>query len=148
MFYEPLKNNFTFRLFLNIVLIFILAIVFVFGCKYIHMYKCMYVWMNKCMYGWMDEWMCVCTGNCMCIYEWMHVCMFVELRRDLLLWTPSHGRAKSGWPARTYMLIEDVALMTNWKRDTIEICGQRGSRRSVLVVMCVCIHIYIFIELT
>ena len=26
-----------------------------------------------------------------------------ELVRDVLLWTPSHGRAKSGRPARTYM---------------------------------------------
>ena len=26
-----------------------------------------------------------------------------ELMRDVLLWTPSHGRAKAGWPARTYI---------------------------------------------
>ena len=26
----------------------------------------------------------------------------VEIIRDLLLWTPSHGRAKTGQPARTY----------------------------------------------
>ena len=26
-----------------------------------------------------------------------------ELIRDVLLWTPSHGRAKAGWPAKTYM---------------------------------------------
>ena len=27
-----------------------------------------------------------------------------ELISDLLLWTPSHGRAKAGWRARTYIL--------------------------------------------
>ena len=26
-----------------------------------------------------------------------------ELISDVLLWTPSHGRAKTGWPARTYL---------------------------------------------
>ena len=26
-----------------------------------------------------------------------------ELIRDVLLWIPSHGRAKTGWPARTYI---------------------------------------------
>ena len=33
-----------------------------------------------------------------------------ELIRDVLLWTPTHGRAKAGWPARTYIqqLCEDT----------------------------------------
>ena len=33
-----------------------------------------------------------------------------ELISDFLLWTPSHGRAKAGWPARTYIqrLCEDT----------------------------------------
>ena len=33
-----------------------------------------------------------------------------ELIRDLLLWIPTHGRAKAGWPARTYIqqLCEDT----------------------------------------
>ena len=26
-----------------------------------------------------------------------------KLISDMLLWTPSHGRAKAGWPARTYI---------------------------------------------
>ena len=26
-----------------------------------------------------------------------------ELISDVLLWTPSHGRAKAGWPSRTYI---------------------------------------------
>ena len=35
------------------------------------------------------------TGNC-----WRSM---DELIRDVLLWTPSHGRAKAGWPVRTYI---------------------------------------------
>ena len=33
-----------------------------------------------------------------------------ELKRDVLLWTPTHGRAKAGRPARTYIqqLCEDT----------------------------------------
>ena len=33
-----------------------------------------------------------------------------ELINDVLLWTPTYGRAKSGWPARTYiqLLCEDT----------------------------------------
>ena len=33
-----------------------------------------------------------------------------ELINDVLLWTPTHGRAKAGWPARTYIqqLCEDM----------------------------------------
>ena len=33
-----------------------------------------------------------------------------ELIRDVLLWTPTYGRAKAGWPARTYVqqLCEDT----------------------------------------
>ena len=33
-----------------------------------------------------------------------------ELVRDVLLWTPTYGRAKAGWPARTYIqqLCEDT----------------------------------------
>ena len=33
-----------------------------------------------------------------------------ELIRDVLLWTPTYGRAKAGWPARTYIeqLCEDT----------------------------------------
>ena len=33
-----------------------------------------------------------------------------ELISDVLLWTPTHGRAKAGWPARTYIqqLSEDT----------------------------------------
>ena len=41
---------------------------------------------------------------CLLIY------IFVELVSDLLLWTPTYGRAKAGRPARTYIqqLCEDT----------------------------------------
>ena len=45
---------------------------------------------------------------------------------DILLWTPTHGRAKTGWPARTYIqqLCEDTTcspedlskVMNDWER--------------------------------
>ena len=48
-----------------------------------------------------------------------------ELISDVLLWTPTYGRAKAGQPARTYIhvRIRDVALKT-W---TIGRSGERGS---------------------
>ena len=52
-----------------------------------------------------------------------------ELIRDVLLWTPTHGRAKSGRPARTYIqqLCEDTG------RWTIGRSGERGTGISVLL---------------
>ena len=41
-----------------------------------------------------------------------------ELISDVFLWTPSNGRAKAGWPARTYsssVRIRGVALVNNRK---------------------------------
>ena len=55
-----------------------------------------------------------------------------ELISDVLLWTPSYGRAKAGRPARTYVRIRDVALWTCQKRWTIERSDERGSEISVL----------------
>ena len=59
-----------------------------------------------------------------------------ELISDILLWTPSHGRAKAGWPARTNIqqLCADRGynlkdLLEQWM---IETGGERGSGRSVL----------------
>ena len=40
-----------------------------------------------------------------------------ELIRDVLLWTPTHGRAKAGWPARTYYVCPED-LPERWKRFT------------------------------
>ena len=55
---------------------------------------------------------------------------------DILQWTPSHGWAKAGRPARTYIQQlcgdTDIALKTSRKRWTIETGGERGSGRSVL----------------
>ena len=59
-----------------------------------------------------------------------------ELIRDVLLWTPTHGRAKAGRPARTYIqqLCEDtdVVLKTCLGQRTIGRSGERGSGISVL----------------
>ena len=60
-----------------------------------------------------------------------------KLLGDILMWTPSHGRAKAGWPARTYIQqlcvpIQDIALKTSQKWWMIEMGGKRGSGRSVL----------------
>ena len=59
-----------------------------------------------------------------------------ELISDILLWTPTYGRAKAGRPARTYVqqLFEDtdVALKTCQRRWTIGRSGERGSGISVL----------------
>ena len=54
---------------------------------------------------------------------------------DVLLWTPSHGRAKAGRPARTYkqQLSVDVALRTCRKQWTIGKGGERGSGISVVI---------------
>ena len=51
----------------------------------------------------------------------------------MLLWTPSHGRAKTGRPARTYIqqLCADTGC-SYWKQWTIETGGERGSGRSML----------------
>ena len=66
-----------------------------------------------------------------------------KLISDVFLWTPSHGRAKAGRPAQTYVqlkltysssvLIGDVALRTCWKQWTIGRYGERGSEISMLI---------------
>ena len=60
-----------------------------------------------------------------------------ELISDVLLWTPSHGRAKTGRPARNYIqqLCADTGccpedLPEQW---TIEKGGEKGSGISVLM---------------
>ena len=57
-----------------------------------------------------------------------------ELISDVLLWTPSHGPARVGWPATNYLqsvLIQDVAWKTYREQWTIGKSGGRGSRKSV-----------------
>ena len=58
-----------------------------------------------------------------------------ELIRDVLLWTPTQGRAKAGWPAHTfsnYVRIQDVVQKTCLRRWTIGKSGKRGSGISML----------------
>ena len=63
-----------------------------------------------------------------------------ELISDVLLWTPSHGRAKAGRPSRTYVqqLWADTGynppLKTCWKQWTIGRGDERGLRISMLMV--------------
>ena len=60
-----------------------------------------------------------------------------ELISDVLLWTPSHGQAKAGRPARTYIqqlctdtgcILEDVPETMDDREDC-----ERGSGRSMLM---------------
>ena len=56
-----------------------------------------------------------------------------ELISDVLLWTPSYGRAKAGRPTRTFIQIRNVALETCWKQWTIEKGGKKGLEISMLM---------------
>ena len=52
-----------------------------------------------------------------------------------LLWTPSHGRAKTGWPARTlYTTALCRYRKTSREQWTIETGGERGPERFMLAV--------------
>ena len=51
-----------------------------------------------------------------------------KLISDILQWTPSHGRAKAGRPARTYT--QQLFYQERW---VIDWCGERGPKKSVLV---------------
>ena len=64
-----------------------------------------------------------------------------ELISDVLLWTPSHGRAKSGWPARTYIqqlcgdtgcspgdLPEAMNEREGWRERVWDICADDMTR--------------------
>ena len=61
-----------------------------------------------------------------------------ELIRDVLLWTPTHSRAKAGQPHEhtfsNYVRIRDVVRKTCLRRWTIGRSGERGSGISVLPV--------------
>ena len=63
-----------------------------------------------------------------------------ELISDILLWTPSHGRAKAGRPARTNTYnssvpVEDLAWKTYRERWTIEAGDEKGSVKFVLAAL-------------
>ena len=64
-----------------------------------------------------------------------------ELISDVLLWSPSHGRAKAGWPARTYIqqLCEDTGCSPEdlreamndserWRERVRDICADGMTR--------------------
>ena len=58
-----------------------------------------------------------------------------ELISDILLWTPSHGRAKADdqlEPIYISLPIQDIALKISWDQQTMETGGERGSGRSLL----------------
>ena len=59
-----------------------------------------------------------------------------ELIRDVLLWTPTHGRAKADDQLEhtfsNYVRIRDVVQKTSLRRWTIGKCGEKGSGISVL----------------
>ena len=56
-----------------------------------------------------------------------------EVISDILLWTPSHGWANAGRPARTYIQrsvpIQHMALKTYREQWTIDVGGKRRSGR-------------------
>ena len=58
---------------------------------------------------WVKSWNILFCTNLQCVYHMIGGSRD-ELRRDVLLWTSTHGRAKAGRPAQTYIqqLCEDT----------------------------------------
>ena len=56
-----------------------------------------------------------------------------EFIRDVLLWTPSHGRAKSGWPVRTYIqqLCEDTGCSSEDLPEAMNDWGWQERARDI-----------------
>ena len=79
-----------------------------------------------------------------------------ELINDMILWTLSHGWAKVGWPARTYIqqLCADTRCSLEDLPGAMDDSGQRESGRCVLVAWhddkyLICeLHIISFLQLT
>ena len=78
-----------------------------------------------------------------------------KLISDKLLWTPSHGRAKAGRPARTYIQqlcadtgcsLEDLSRAMDdrdgWQERVREIHAGIATWWCTCVCVCVCIYIY------
>ena len=87
-----------------------------------------------------------------------------ELIRDILLWTPTYGHSKAGWPARTYIqqLCEDTGC---YPEDLPEAMNDRKKWRErvrdiraggttwwyiyiyiyIYILVCVCVNVYVFI---
>ena len=81
-----------------------------------------------------------------------------ELIRDVLLWTPTHGRAKAGWPARTYIqqLCEDTGCcpedlhkamndMEEWRERVRDIRGTSVIWWYIYIYIYIILYIYIYI---
>ena len=81
------------------------------------------LYLVKYVYGvWVNVRLCICVYSyifvCIFVHVWMVTCVRVyiswrskdKLISDVLRWTPTYGRAKAGWPARTYIqqLCEDT----------------------------------------
>ena len=68
-----------------------------------------------------------------------------ELIRDVLLWTPTHGRVKAGRPARTYIqqLCEDTGCwpedlpraMNDWEEWTERVRDIRATSAAMMMMM-------------
>ena len=131
-----------------------------------------YIWLfdfniNDCIYVWCANiyvykmLMCVCVCIYIYIYIYIvHTCVYVFIR-DVLLWTPTHGHAKAGRPARTY--IQQLCEDTGCPEDLPRAMNDREEWRErvrdiratsaiwwwlayiVYVCMYVCIYIYIYI---
>ena len=65
-----------------------------------------------------------------------------ELISNVLLWTPSHGQAKAGWPARTYIqqlcedtgcspedLLEAMNDRERWRKRVRDICANGTTKK-------------------
>ena len=71
-----------------------------------------------------------------------------ELISDVLLWTPTHGRAKAGWPARTYIqqLCEDLPGAMNDREEWRERARDIRATSATWWWWYIYIYIYIFID--
>ena len=54
-------------------------------------------------------------------YPNLKVIKYIQLERLVLLWTPTYGRAKAGWPAQTYIqqLCEDTGCSSKDQPEAI-----------------------------
>ena len=92
----------------------------------------------------------------------LHAAFRDELIRDVLLWTPTHGRAKAGRPARTYIqqLCEDTGCCPEdlpramndreeWRERVRDIRATRAIWWYIYIYVCVCVcvcaNVYIYI---
>ena len=83
-----------------------------------------------------------------------------ELIRDVLLWIPTHGRAKAGWPARTYIqqLCEDTGCCPEdlpramndreeWRERVRDIRATSAIMMMMMICGRICIPVYNILNL-